>query len=134
TGVWDDAVALKLVTQDAIRAENFEAAKQWVMQWPTAVVLYQSPFAARYWEGTQTERANMPFFTVAKAVNALVPPILKGLFYDDPPFMIQERPGTKAQAARAIGAVLTYQLEDINFREELRLVVTNALLFVTSIC
>ena len=28
TGTWGDAAALKLVVQDAVRAENFEAAKQ----------------------------------------------------------------------------------------------------------
>jgi hypothetical protein len=131
TGLWADDSALQMVCQDALRAENYEGSKQWVMQWPTAATLYQSPFAARYWEGTQTERANIPFFTVATATNSIVPQILNGLFYENPPFMIQERPGTTAQAARAIGALLAYQLEDIGFREELRLGVTNAVLFGT---
>lgn len=133
TGLWEDASALQMVVQDTIRAENYEGSKQWVMQWPTAATLYQSPFAARYWEGTQTERANVPFFTVATATNSIVPQILNGLFYENPPFMIQERPGTNAQAARAVGALLAYQLEDINFREELRLGVTNTILFGTGI-
>ncbi|HWY35790.1 MAG TPA: hypothetical protein VNX68_14185, partial [Nitrosopumilaceae archaeon] len=65
TGVWGDSAALQLVIQDAIRAENFEQTKQWVALWPTATILYQSPFTARYWEGTQVEKANIPFFTVA---------------------------------------------------------------------
>lgn len=133
TGLWDDDSALQMVVQDAIRAENYEGSKQWVMQWPTAATLYQSPFAARYWEGTQTERANVPFFTVATATNSIVPQVLNGLFYENPPFMIQERPGTSSQAARAVGALLAYQLEDINFREELRLGVTNTILFGTGI-
>src|SRR5947209_13508358 len=126
TGVWGDDAALQLVVQDAIRAENFEAQKQWVMQWPTAVTLFQSPIAARYWEGTQTERANVPFFTVATMVESLVPQIMNGLFYEDPPFMVRNRPGTKAIAAQAAGAVIGWQLEDINFREELRLGIKNA--------
>jgi hypothetical protein len=131
TGKWGDQSALQMVVQDAVRAENFEAQKQWVMQWPTASTLYQSPFAARYWEGTQTERANVPLFVVATAVNSIVPQVLNGLFYENPPFLIQQRPGTRAMAARAVGALLAYQLEDINFREELRLGVTNAVLFGT---
>lgn len=133
SGLWDDDSALQIVVQDAVRAENYEAMKQWVMQWPTASTLYQSPFAARYWEGTQTERANVPLYTVANAVNSLVPSILNGLFYENPPFMTQQRPGTRAMAARATSALLGYQLEDINFREELRLGVMNAVLFGTAI-
>lgn len=133
TGVWGNEAALKLVLQDAIRAENFEQSKQWVAMWPTAVVLYQSPFTPRYWEGTQVERANIPFFTVATAVNSLTPKILNGMFYQDPPFMAQQRPGTTANAARAAAAILGYQLEDINIKESLRLGVINACLFGTAI-
>jgi hypothetical protein len=103
------------------------------MQWPTATSLYQSPYASRYWEGTQTERANIPFFTVANAVNALAPQIVNGLFYDNPPFMTQNRPGTKKAVADAIGDLLDYQLTDIDFKEEIRLGTVNALLFGTSI-
>lgn len=132
-GLFSDDAALRLVVMDAQRAENFEATKQWVMQWNTASALYQSPFAARYWEGTQTERANIPFFTLATSVEYLVPQIVNGLFYENPPFIIQERPGTTSQAARAVGAVLAYQLEDIGFRKELRLGTKNAVLFGTGI-
>lgn len=132
-GQWEDDPALKLVVQDTIRAENFEATKQWVMQWPTATSLYQSPFTARYWEGTQTERANIPMYTVATAVNSLVPQIVNGLFFENPPFMVQNRPGTSSDAARAIGALMAYQLEDINFREELRLGTINVSLYGTGI-
>jgi hypothetical protein len=131
--LWGDDPALKLVIQDALRAENFASTKAWVMQWPSAATLYQSPYTAQYWEGTQSERANVPFFTVATAVNSLVPQIVNGLFYDDPPFMIQKRPGTSAQAARAVGALLGYQLEDIHFREELKRGCFNAVLFGTGI-
>jgi hypothetical protein len=133
TGEWGEDPALKLVLQDAVRAENFASSKQWVMQWPSAVTLYQSPYNAQYWEGTQSERANIPFFTLATAVNSLVPQIINGLFSDNPPFMIEKRPGTTQNAARAIGALIHYQLEDINFREELRLGCINAVLFGTAI-
>src|SRR5271155_4613652 len=133
TGVWGNEAALKLVLQDAARAENFEQSKQWVAMWPTATILYQSPLTARYWEGTQIERANVPFFTLATAVNSLAPKILNGMFYQDPPFMLQQRPKTSANAARAAGAILAYQLEDINFKESLRLGVINACLFGTAI-
>lgn len=133
TGVWPDDAAVQLVVQDCIRAESYEATKAWVAGWQVASLLYQSPFTARYWPGTQVEAASIPFYTVAKAVNSLAPKIVNGLFYEDPPFVIEKRPKTTAEAARAWGAVLSFQLDDINFREELRLGIRNALLFGTNI-
>lgn len=138
TESYGDDPALKLVVQDAIRAENFENQKQWIMAWAQAAILYQSPYVARYWEGTQVERANVPFYTVALAVNALVPQIVNGLFYENPPFMVQPRPNTSSQTAKAAGAILAFQLEDDSgdkntFREELRLGITIAVLYGTGI-
>lgn len=133
TGVYGDPMALKIVIQDAMKAENAEATKAWVSGWPTASALYQSPYSSRYWEGTQTERANIPFFTVANAVNSLVPQIINGLFYENPPFMLQPRPKTTEAQAQAVGSVLSYQLDEINFREELRLGTINAVLYGTNI-
>lgn len=133
TGQWDDDSALRIVVQDAIKAESYESSKQWVAGWTAANALYQSPFTARYWEGTQTEKASYPFYTLASAVNSLVPQIINGLFFENPPFIINPRPRTKAEAARAVGDVLGFQFEDTNVREELRLGTINALLFGTAI-
>lgn len=131
--VWQEDPALKLVVQDANRAENFASNKAAALGWDAAVSLYQSPVAQRYWPNTNVEAANVPFFTVATAVNSLNPQIINGLFSENPPFMIQERPGTTSQAARAVGSLLAYQLEDVNFKEELRLGTENALTFGTEI-
>ena len=131
-GAWSTDSALKLCVQDAERAEAGEAQRAWVLAWQSASTLYQSPYAPRYWPGTQSEAASISFFTVACAVNGINPQALAGLFYENPPFMIQERSGTTAQAARAVSSLLQYQLEDINFREELRLGSMNCLLFGTA--
>jgi hypothetical protein len=133
TGVWDDRTALNIVLKDADRAENFEATKSWVLGWTTAGTLYQAPVVTRFWEGTQVERANIPFFTLATVVNSLAPQIIKGLFYDDPPFLAQPKPGTSAQVARANAAIIAWQLEEMNIREHLRLGVMNCLLYGTGI-
>lgn len=132
-GLFEDSPALRIVVSDAIKAENFALSKAWILNWNGASQLYQSPESPRYWQGTDVPAASIPFFTVATAVNSLVPQITSGLFFDNPPFMAQERPGTTAQAARAIQGVLGYQLEDINFEQEITLGVTNACLFGTSI-
>ena len=132
TGTWGDPASLALVVQDAERAEKGEQSRAFIMAWQSAATLYSSPFSPRYWPGTQSEAASISFFTVACAVNGINPQALAGLFYENPPFMIQERSGTTAQAARAVSALLQYQLEDINFREELRLGSMNCLLFGTA--
>jgi hypothetical protein len=132
TGGWGEDPALKLVLQDAEQAEQAEQTRQYVLSWTQSQILYQSPFTPRYWPGTQTEAASISFFTVATAVNGITPQVMAGLFYENPPFMIQERPGTTAQAARALQALLAYQLDDCDFRAELKLGISNCLLFGTS--
>jgi hypothetical protein len=132
SGVWGDPASLALVVQDTERAERSENAKNWIMAWTQSRYLYESPYSPRYWPGTQIEAASVPFFTLATAVNGIVPQVMAGLFYETPPFMVQERPGTTSQAARAVAALQAYQLDDINFREELQLGVHNCLIFGTS--
>ena len=129
---WGEDSALKLCIQDAERAEKSENTRSWIMAWTQSRFLYESPFAPRYWPGTQIEAASIPFFTLATAVNGIVPQVMAGLFYETPPFMVQPRPGTTSQAARAISALQAYQLDDIDFRMELQLGVHNCLIFGTS--
>ncbi len=130
--VWAENPALKLVCQDAERAEKAENTRSFLLGWVQARWLYESPFSPRYWPGTQIEAASIPFFTLATAVNGIVPQVMSGLFYETPPFMCQERPGTSSQAARAVSALAAYQLDDIDFRHELELGIHNCLLFGTS--
>ena len=133
-GSWasEESAALKLCVQDAERAEQEENRRQFIMSWVSARDLYSSAYVPQYWPNTQIEAASVNFFTVATAVNGINPQVLAGLFFENPPFMVQERSGTTSQCARAVGALLGYQLEDINFREELRLGGMNFLLFGTA--
>ena len=131
--VWGEDPALKLCLQDAQKAEDGENRRQFLMGWNSSRDLYNSLYTPNFWPGTQMESASVNFFTVATAVNGINPQILAGLFYENPPFIAQERPGTTSQAARAVAALLGYQLEDVNFREELRLGCMNFLLFGTAI-
>src|ERR1017187_3309823 len=132
-GIWGDPAALRLVVNDAIAAESWAQTKSWVMNWEASSVLYQSPFGAQYWEGTQVPRSSIPLFTVATAVNSLNPQIMKGIFSGPNWFEIEERPSTRPQARRAVGSLIAYQMEDIGFAEEVRLGSLNAILFGTSI-
>jgi len=133
TGGWAQDPALTLVIRDAESAEIAKSAKQWIAGWNASSILYQSTTTPRYWEGTQVERANIPFYTVAKVVNSLTPQIVNGLFYDDPPFIFQPRPGTSQDTVEAVSDIIGYQLKEINFKEEVRLGVMNAVLYGTNI-
>lgn len=132
TGTFADDPALALVVMDAERAEKAENTKNFILAWSQSRYLYESNYIPRYWPGTQIEAASIPFFTLATAVNGIVPQVMSGLFYETPPFMVTERPGTSSQAARAVSALEAYQLDDINFRSELQLGVHNCLIFGTS--
>ena len=133
TGQWAEDPALTLVIRDTYSAETAKAAKQWIAGWNAASIVYQSTTVPKYWEGTQIERANIPFYTVAKAVNSLTPQIVNGLFYDDPPFIFQPRPGTTQDTAQATSSIISFQLKQINFKEEVRRGVMNATLYGTNI-
>src|ERR1039458_4246735 len=78
-GSWADetSAAVRLVVMDAERAEKAEMTRQYVLAWGQSRILYESPWAPRYWPGTQTEAANVPFFTVATAVNGIVPQVMR---------------------------------------------------------
>ena len=133
TGLWAEDPALTLVIRDLESSENAKSAKQWIAGWNSASLLYQSTTTPKYWEGTQIPRANVPFYTVAKVVNSLTPQIVNGLFYDDPPFIFQPRPGTSQDTVEAVADIIGYQLKEINFKEEVRLGIMNAVLYGTNI-
>ena len=132
TGKWSDEAVLKLCIQDSIKAENFASTKAWVAGWSQASVIFQSPATTSVWEGTSVPRANVPFYTVATTVSAITPQIVNGLFYENPPFIIQSKPSTSADAARATGEIIGFQLEDIKFKRSIRWGVTNASLYGTA--
>jgi hypothetical protein len=133
TGKWAPDPALTLVLRDTDSAETAKAAKQWIAGWNSASILYQSTTTPKFWEGTQVERANVPFYTVAKVVNSLTPQIVNGLFYDDPPFIFQPRPGTSQDTVEAVADIIGYQLKEIGFKEQVRLGVMNVVLYGTNI-
>ena len=130
---WANDPALKMIVQDAANAESHEVAKQWVLGWGQAITLFQSPHVPRYWPGTTVEAASIPFYTVAKAVNTIVPQAINGMFAEDPPFAISPRPRTSLKTVRANAEVLAYQLDEIGLREQVRLGSQNAVLFGTGI-
>jgi hypothetical protein len=97
---FEDQAALNLCVKDAHRAEMWMGEKQWPLQWRETDILYQSPKIQQAWENGTTMQANVSKFTVAKHVNALVPTMMSGIFYDTPPFVLRPRPSTTEQTVR----------------------------------
>lgn len=113
-----DQGALKLVVQDASTAEQWLEQKSWSLMWRESDILYQSPRFASAWDNSNVNRANVSRFTVAKHVNALVPTMMSGIFYDSPPFILRPRPGTTQQTCRAKTVLFSALLDDIDFKTE----------------
>jgi len=125
--------ALKLVVSDYLRTEQWLTSKKWALAWERSQLLYEPPYERKFWDDTNVPKASCQYYTVAKHVKSIEPQVMNGLFSDDPPFVLNPRPSVSQNTARAISAVLHYQLEDCGFREEIRIGVRDCLTFGTSI-
>lgn len=117
--VSDDA-ALKIVDRDARYTRSWIESRYFNIRWIEIDLLYQSPPSLRVWEGTSVPKANIAKFTVATHVNAINSKLIGGLFYEEPPFNLVQKSGTDANTARAIEEVLGTQLDQMNFRQEVK--------------
>jgi len=128
-----DTAALKLVCQQFEKTEAWLQTKQWRLHWRTAQLLYDPIMSEKTWEGSNVPQSNVNIYTIASLIKSVEPQIISGLFSDDPPFEIEPRPRSKQEEARAIQALLHFELEECKFREEMRLGVRDCLTFGTSI-
>src|SRR5271157_5241729 len=103
---------LALVVQSAAQAKAYIANRQWSLLWRDADLLYQSPRPMTVYENTYVLEPNVQRFTVAKVVNAVVPQLYKGLFYDDPPMILRPRPGTHQGITDAKTALFSFLMDN----------------------
>lgn len=115
---FEDAAALKLVLDDARAGDNFMNMNQWAAAWTLANSLYQSPAASSAFDGGGVTQANVPKFTVSNHISSIVPRLMGGIFYEDPPFLMRPFPGTSQDVISWKTAVTTAQLQDMQFEEE----------------
>lgn len=130
---WDKESALQLVVQDAEKTRSWINARYFHIRWYETDILYQSPPLTKTWEGTNVPRANITKFTVATHMNSIMAPLMGGLFYEEPPFKLRPRPNTSEDTVRAIEAIFAYQIDQMNFREEVKYGLFSALLNGTGI-
>lgn len=132
TGNFTDDDALRLVVQTVGYAEGHANYRDFYQGWAGALRMYQSQTAVANWGGGQA-RSNFPFYLLSNSVNAFVPQVMDGIFAEDPPFLLKNRPGTSWETAQAVQNVVAYQLEEIDFRDELEAFVRNMGLFGTGV-
>jgi hypothetical protein len=125
----EDETALRIVVQDTLYTERWLESKMLPLEWLRYDRLYQFKVPAQFWEGTNIPRANLGIPLVYEHVESILPQVMAGLFSDDPPFMSEPRPGTSMQAARANDALLAWELDRVNFKEEIRLGAKSALIY-----
>lgn len=127
----DSAVAL--VIQDTQRAEKFITARLWMSEWRIAKSLYEAPVKQEFWRDTQVPRASNSYPLCAQHVRAILDMVMPALFPEWPPFDIEPNEGTPRQVARAWETILGFQLRQVGFKPQLRLIVKDAEIFGTGI-
>jgi len=135
TGGWsyDNQAAVKIIIDDTGLADNYININQWASGWTLCDMLYQSPQAASAFDGGNVAQANVPKFILSNHISSIVPKVMGGLFYEDPPFLLRPRPNTDPDVVRAKTALFSSQLDDMKFQEEAERALDQMALFGTCI-
>jgi hypothetical protein len=131
--MFDNEAALKLVIDDAAAADTYANINQWASNWTESLILLQSPRDSSAFDGGNVAQANVPKFTLSNHLSAISPKVIEGLFYEDPPFLLRPRPGTKPDVTRAKTALFSAQLWDMKFRTQMQRGVDQMALLGTTI-
>jgi len=130
---FENEAALKLVIDDTATADNAINILQWASGWTLADTLYQSPAAASAFDGSNVAQANVPKFILSNHISSIVPKLMGGIFYEEPPFLLRPRPNTPQELTRAKTALFSAQLWDMKFEEEAERMLDQMALFGTCI-
>jgi hypothetical protein len=128
-----DEVALALVIQDTQRAEKFVMARLWLTEWRVAKALYEAAVKQEFWRDTLVPRASNSFPLCSQHVRAILDQTMSALFSDNPPFIADPLEGTPRQVSRGWESVVAYQLRQVRFKQQLRLITKDAEIFGTGI-
>lgn len=130
---FNDTAAVKLVLDDAEKCDTYLNVQQWANGWTMADLLYQSPASQSAFDGGGPGQASVPKFMVSNHCSAIVPKIMGGIFYEDPPFLLRPRPATSQDLVKAKTAIFSAQLGAMHFEEEVERTLDQAALLGTGI-
>ncbi len=103
------------------------------VEWDKDDRLYLFRMPQAFWEGSSVPRSSLGMPLIMEHIESLMPQVMNALFNDDPPFECQPLPKTSMQACRAASAILHYQLDQMNFREETRVGLKEAMQYGTAV-
>jgi len=109
---------VSLVVGSAASSESYIANKQYSLLWRDSDLLFQSPRPISVFENTYVLEPNVQRFTVAKCINAIVPQLYKGLFYQDPPMVLRPHAGTSQDTVDAKTILFSELLDECRFKAE----------------
>lgn len=130
---FNDATAVKIVLDDVSAADNYINIQQWSNGWTMADLLYQSPATQSAFDGGNVGNASVPKYMVSNHISSIVPKVMGGLFYEDPPFALRPRPSVTQDMVRAKTAIFSAQLTSMDFEEEVERTLEQAALLGTGI-
>jgi hypothetical protein len=116
----ENDIVKELVLKDLNRGEYYLLAKGMSVEWDADDRLYLFRVPQGFWEGSSVPRASLGVPLIYEHIESLMPQVMSALFADSPPFEAIARPRVKQNAARASKEIITYQLDQMKFREELR--------------
>ena len=116
----ENDIVKELVLKDLNRGEYYLLAKGMSVEWDADDRLYLFRVPQGFWEGSSVPRASLGVPLIYEHIESLMPQVMSALFADSPPFEAIARPKVKQNAARASKEIITYQLDQMKFREELR--------------
>jgi hypothetical protein len=130
--VFNDTASVKLVLDDTNTADNYLNISQWANGWNMADILYQSPASASAFDGG-VGQASVPKYMVSTHISSIVPKLMGGIFYEDPPFLLRPSPNVTQELIRAKTSVFSAQLNAMGFEEEVERALDQAALLGTGI-
>lgn len=128
-----DATAIKLVVQDAMKAEGDARNRMLLTRWKAAEDLYMARLPQVVWEGTNVPRASLGMPVVFDCIDALHPQTMNALFSVDPPFECTHLESTSEKQARAVKVVVASQLKDCDAESEMNEIAFDAFLYGNSV-
>jgi hypothetical protein len=131
--LYDDQAALQIVLDATSSGDAWANQQNWPAGWSFSYEAYQSPTSLSCFDGGANGSANVPNYTVSNLVDATVPKIMQGLFYESPPFVLRPRPGTTQAMVDAKTALLAFQFSDMGLEDEMELAVLQGALIGTCV-
>lgn len=115
----EDATALNILLSDVERTEGFLVSRRYPQQWDFGDRLFYAYVAPEPWPNTQIPRSSLGMPLLSTHLFSLLSSVVQALFSGNKPLEIDPRPGTTVETAQANEVLITWELEQCKFKQEL---------------